>query len=245
MRAVFLILITVTNVFGQLSADVNFEMARRQPVGFSHVPFLVLRFNPSEMLGYNNTYQVGAELAPPFGKFSYVFDYGFGKGKNNLNKYVKQMQPDNKNREFRGELRAYFSDWFPFYALDKKPFGRYYALEYINGKYERNLGVPVLGMEIPANQIPEWLNEATIEQTHVAHIKFGRHIHLNRHLFLDLYGGVGAGMSQFKDAEGEIIDYELYNPVGLGFLPHKYYRHPGKKKYFFSKTFGVRIAVPL
>lgn len=249
MRVIILFLLTTYSLSAQMSAAESvFEtraVNRKTPVTFTHVPFLLLRVNPTALLGYNNTFQFGAEIAPPIGKLSFAFDYGTGKGKNNLNPQVRALQPDNRNKELRGEIRAYFSDWFPFYALDKKPFGRYYALEYINGTYDRTLGVPIGSGGVNSDEGIAGIYRSTQEKTHVVHLKFGRHIHLHRHLFLDVYGGIGAGKSAFT-AEGEEIEKgRLDNPAELGFLSDKRYENPKSKQYFFSKTLGVRIVVPI
>lgn len=238
-----------TAAFGQMKASAPFEMERRRPVSFTHVPILLLRVNPTALLGYNNTYQFGVEIAPPIGKLSFAFDYGTGKGKNNFNKYVREVQSNNKNKEFRGEIKAYFSDWYPFYALDKKPFGRYYSLEYINGKYNRDFGVPIACANLPNTTNENPINKilkGTIEKTHVLHLKFGRHIHLHRHLFLDVYGGIGIGKSKIEGDGYEIVGEELYSPVAdLGLLANKMYENPKTDRFFFSKTLGVRIVVPI
>lgn len=246
MRKILILLFAFSSAFGQMTAYSPDVINRRQPVAFSHIPFILLRVNPSAMLGYNNTLEYGVELAPPFGKFSFTFDYGSGKGSWNTNKYVKEFQPDNKNREFKGEIRAYFSDWYPFYALDKKPFGRYYSLEYINGKYERNLGIPVtwVGGMSPEEEL-RWYKGEKTEQTHVLHVKYGKHIHLHKHLFLDVYGGLGMGLSLFSDKDGESIEGEFYSPVKLSYLSNRMYEKPKSNKYFFSKTLGLRIVVPI
>ncbi|WP_367915187.1 hypothetical protein [Leadbetterella sp. DM7] len=249
MRFLILFLITSCSVSAQGLVSESFfeanEVNRKNLVTFTHVPFLLLRVNPSQWLGYNNTFQFGAEVAPPVGKLSFAFDYGTGKGKNNLNKQVRAFQPDNRNKELRGEIRAYFSDWFPFYALDKKPFGRYYALEYVNGTYDRNLGIPAGGAAVNGDNALSWM-QSTREKTHVVHVKFGRHIHLHRHLFLDVYGGIGAGKSTFTLADGTPLEKgRLYNPAEMDFWSHKRYESPKTKQYFFSKTLGVRIVVPI
>lgn len=250
MKVIILFLLTSYGLSAQMALSESIfeveKVSRETPVSFTHVPFLLLRVNPSALLGYNNTFQFGAEIAPPIGKLSFAFDYGTGKGKNSLNRQVRALQPDNRNKELRGEIRAYFSDWFPFYALDKKPFGRYYALEYINGTYDRNLGVPIGGGGL-ISSIGDiaWLYRPTQEKTHVLHVKFGRHIHLHRHLFLDVYGGVGAGKSTFTSEGAEVEEGRLYNPAEIGFLSHNRYKGPKSKQYFFSKTLGVRIVVPI
>lgn len=247
MRNIFVFLLSISTAMAQMSASSQEMLSRKGPVQFTHVPFLLLRVNPSQMFGYNNTYQFGAEIAPPVGKLSFAFDYGIGKGKQNINRQVKALQPDNKNKEFRGEIRAYFSDWFPFYALDKKPFGRYYALEYVNGTYERTLGVPLPEgpIELVTGGSLAFADKPTVEKTHVVHLKFGRHIHLHRHLFLDVYGGLGVGKSNISGVGYDIVGDELYNPAELNFLSNKMYENPKTKRYFFSKTFGVRIVVPI
>lgn len=249
MKAIILFLITSYGVSAQTAFSESVfeaqEVSREKPVTFTHVPFLLLRVNPSAWLGYNNTFQFGAEVAPPVGKLSFAFDYGTGKGKSSLNRQVRELQPDNRNKELRGEIRAYFSDWFPFYALDKKPFGRYYALEYINGTYDRNLGIPFAGLPAGSDGDVAGIYRSTREKTHVLHVKFGRHIHLHRHLFLDVYGGIGAGKSTFTSDGSEIEGDRLYNPAELGILSHKRYKSPKPKQYFFSKTLGVRIVVPI
>lgn len=241
MRIFIFLLFSISCAQAQLSSSVH-EVERRNPVTFTHVPFLLLRVNPSALLGYNNTFQFGAEIAPPIGKLSFAFDYGVGSGKWNLNKQVREFQKDNKNKEFRGEVRAYFSDWFPFYALDKKPFGRYYALEYVNGTYDRTLGVPAAPGLIDEQKF--FTLQETQEKRHVLHVKFGRHIHLHRHLFLDVYGGLGAGKSSFTAGESK-LEGSLYNPVSLAFPADKSYEKPKGSRYFFSKTFGVRLVFPI
>ncbi|MFS0491006.1 hypothetical protein [Leadbetterella byssophila] len=241
MRKLILLLLTCSSVHAQWQASSQ-EYQRNKIVSFTHIPVLLLRVNPTTLLGYNNTLQVGAEIAPPFGKLSFAFDYGFGSGKYNINKFVRQDQGENKNRELKGEIRAYFSDWFPFYALDKKPFGRYYALEYINGTYDRILGTSGPSYGIPEDQ---WFTmHETQEKRHVVHLKFGRHIHLHRHFFLDVYGGVGAGHSSFKVGEDK-VEGDMYNPVKLAFPADKSYGSPKGSRFFFSKTFGVRCVFPI
>ncbi|MCP9770271.1 hypothetical protein EGI22_20390 [Lacihabitans sp. LS3-19] len=219
-------------------------IASRDPVKFTHIPFLLLRFNPTALFGYNNTLQYGAELAPPFGKFSFSFDYGKGKGSGNFNKYVKKNQAENLNKEFRGEIKMYFSDWFPFYALDKKPFGRYYSIEYVQGQYDRtvDMATGVGGTTLPS--FAKFENVAYTEKTQAVHLKFGKHIHLHKHLFLDAYAGLGMGKYTSIDAAASTDDLENV-PLHFGFLSNKSLRQPGTKGLYFSKTAGIRIAIPL
>jgi len=216
----------------------------KKPVQFTHIPFLLLRFNPTALMGYNNTIQYGAELAPPFGKFSFSFDYGKGKGSQNLNKYVRKNQAENVNTEFRGEIKMYFSDWYPFAGLDKKPFGRYYSLEYIQGKYDRMVE---MASGIGGEQLPAFAKFDIVpytEKTQIVHFKFGKHIHLHKHLFLDAYAGLGLGKYTTMDDTTDPDEMEVV-PLHFGFLSNRTIRQPGTKGVFFSKTAGIRIAVPL
>jgi hypothetical protein len=218
--------------------------ASRDPVRFTHIPILLLRINPTTLFGYNNTLQYGVEIAPPVGKFSFSFDYGKGKGSNNFNKYVKKNQAENLNKEFRGEIKMYFSDWFPFFAFDKKPFGRYYSFEYVQGQYDRSvdMAIGIGGATLPS--FAKFKNVAYTEKTQVMHLKFGKHIHLNKHLFLDTYAGLGLGKYTSIDTISSVDDLETI-PLHFGFLSNKKLRKPGTKGLYFSKTAGIRIAIPL
>jgi hypothetical protein len=196
MKTFFKILVLNLLFINSMAQLYNIEtkpLFNKKPVQFTHIPFLLLRFNPTAMVGYNNTIQYGAELAPPFGKFSFSFDYGKGKGSQNLNKYVRKNQSENINTEYRGEIKMYFSDWYPFAGLDKKPFGRYYSVEYIQGKYDRTVE---MATGIGGTQLPSYAKFDMVpytEKTQTVHIKFGKHIHLHKHLFLDAYAGLGLG----------------------------------------------------
>ena len=248
MRKVFKIFffIGVTGIVqAQMAALEPLEpIASRDPIRFTHIPFLLLRINPSTLFGYNNTMQFGVEIAPPIGKFSFSFDYGKGKGSENFNKYVKKNQAENLNKEFRGEMKMYFSDWFPFFAYDKKPFGRYYSLEYVQGQYDRSVD---MAMGIGGTTLPSFAkfkNVSYTEKTQVIHLKFGKHIHLHRHLFLDAYAGFGLGKYTSINNANSMDDLEKV-PLHFDFLSNMRMRQPGTKGLYFSKTAGIRIAIPL
>ena len=235
------------SVFAQkASIETESEAKSRNPVQFTHIPFLLLRFNPTQAFGLNNTIQYGVELAPPFGKFSFCFDYGKGKGSQNFTKYIKKNQAENQNKEIRGEIRMYFSDWYPFYALDKKPFGRYYAIEYVNGQYDRNveMATGIGGTTLPS--FAKFDNVSYTEKTQAINFKFGRHIHLHKHLFLDVYAGLGAGKYVVSDSGTNDLNTENMSvPLHFGFLSNQTLRPLNSDGFYFSKTAGVKIVVPL
>jgi hypothetical protein len=216
------------------------DKAVKKSISFSHQPFLLLKITPTAFFGYNNTFQYGAEIAPPFGKFSFGLDYGKGTGKQNFNKTVRKQFADNKNTVIRGEIRMYFSDWYPFYALDKKPFGRYYAVEYVNTKHERNRSLVNTqgGGQVPNDLI------MFKETTQAINLKFGRHIHLSKFLFLDVFAGLGIGKYIANDTEAP-TDITNIVPLKLKYFGKNSVRNPNTKGLFFSKTAGLRLALPI
>ncbi len=234
--------------FGQKAVN-NFSDSEistfKDPVSFSHAPFLLLKINPSNVIGINNTIGYGIELAPPIGKFSFSFDYGIGKGSWNPNKFIRKNQSENNNTVIRGEIRTYFSDWYPFYALDKKPFGRYYALEYVQAKYERNLE---MATGIGGNQLPSYVtfNEVIFrENTRTVHIKIGKHIHISRFLFIDIFAGIGIGHFTVSTLDSLISKESDQIPLHFSFLSNQIVREPNTNGWYFSTTSGFRIALPL
>ena len=242
----FLCLIGI-NAFSQKNAGIDLdEQATLKNVEFTHVPFLLLRFNPTTLFGFNNTLQYGAELAPPFGRFSFSFDYGKGTGKGNFNKDIKNTMPLNQNIEYRGEIKMYFSDWYPFYALDKKPFGRYYSIEYVKGIYDRAMDAFV---GLGGNNLPSYatITGITFQETRQSvNLKFGKHFQIHKHLFLDGY--IGAGLGKYNVSETVFTDEDLdpEAPVlHFGYLTNKEIRQPNTSGWYFSKTAGIRIVVPL
>lgn len=247
---IFRILIVLTLVsitsFSQKNAGIEevdvTEKTLRDPVTFTHVPFLLLKITPSAMLGYNNVFQYGGEIVPPFGKFSFSFDYGKGKGSQNASKYIRQNQSGNQNKMIRGEIRMYFSDWYPFYALDKKPFGRYYAIEYAQSQSDKDLQMAtgVGGAFLPS--FAKFNQVKYSEKTQAIHLKIGKHIHLHRYLFLDVFAGAGIG--KFSSDAPQDLEADSM-PLHYSFLTNKNLRNPGTSGYYLSTTAGFRLALPL
>jgi hypothetical protein len=247
-RAFRLLLILFSiNVFGQ-NLDLGFQLEEskslKKPISFSHVPFLLLKINPSNVFGINNHLAYGIELAPPFGKFSFAFDYGVGKGSWNPNRFLRSSSLENKNTVYRGEVRMYFSDWFPFYALDKKPFGRYYAIEYVQSKFERNME---MASGVGGNQLPSFAQFRKVnftENNQAINLKIGKHIHLSRFLFLDVFAGIG--IAKFEVAENDgIATNSSTIPLHFSFLSNKKIREPNTNGLYFNTVSGIRLALPL
>ena len=67
---------------------------------------------------------------------------------------------------------------------------------------------------------------------------------MHKHLFLDAYAGLGLGKYTSIDETTDPDEMEVV-PLHFGFLSNKSLRQPGTKGWFFSKTAGIRIAVPL
>ena len=227
--------------YGQFSSHTNFtteeSAVRKKPLSFTHQPFLLLKITPTAILGRDNVFQYGAELAPPFGKFSFGFDYGKGKGNWSLNKEQKAAHPEQTTQILRGEIRTYFSDWYPFYALDKKPFGRYYAIEYVDRKlsYDYNPSIRLYG----GGSIPSLTFTPVTGHEQALHVKFGKHFLISRWFFIDGFAGIGVGRFDYA-AENLLGESE---PVAFSFT--KPVRNGDTKGYFLSKTAGVRLCLPL
>ncbi|MGR3809131.1 hypothetical protein [Jiulongibacter sp. NS-SX5] len=210
---------------------------RKKPLKFTHQPFLLLKVTPTALLGRDNVFQYGVELAPPFGKFSFGFDYGKGKSSWSLDKEHKALFPDQETKIIRGEIRGYFSDWYPFYALDKKPFGRYYALEYAQKdiSYTYRPDVILYG----GNTLPSLteLDVATVERA--IHVKFGNHFLISKWFFIDTFAGIGVGQYVTQTPDSEV---ELQN---IGFTTNRPPRINNTKGLFLSKTAGIRLCLPI
>jgi hypothetical protein len=142
----------------------------------------------------------------------------------------------------------YFSDWFPFYALDKKPFGRYYAIEYvhktINSSQTFDTGYKVYSFDVPSN-IPfiesQPLEAETFEQA--INLKIGKHFHLTSFLFVDAFAGLGVGWGNTTPM------IETFN-VDEDYITQKFaFKQPnrelGSKGLFLSKTAGLRLCLVL
>lgn len=222
--------------FGSADVSENSTVAR-DPVSFSHQPVLLLKFTPTALIGRDNVWQVGAELAPPFGKFSFNFDYGKGKGSSSWNKSQKANHPEQKTSIFRGEIRGYFSDWYPFYALDKKPFGRYYALEFVqkNLEYESNPEVLLYtGATIPGKK-----NYHVKGVERALNLKFGKHFIVNRFFFVDAFVGIGLGQYSNSPTDAEVEQEKQ------AFTTKPPVREFNYKGLFLSKTAGIRLCLAL
>ncbi|MFT5886723.1 MAG: hypothetical protein ACI9IP_003191 [Arcticibacterium sp.] len=218
-------------------ADSQFEINRKKPVSFSYQPFILLKVTPTAVFGRDNVLQYGVELAPPFGKFSFGFDYGKGKSSWSFDKGQKLYHPDQETKIIRGEIRGYFSDWYPFYALDKKPFGRYYALEYV----QKDLTYgdrPIIDLYADT-KVPGTgpYNVTYLERA--LHVKFGNHFIVARWFFIDAFAGIGVGIYNSKQSDLEIA--QVKNPFTFGKPPRDF----TSKGLFLSKTAGVRFAVPI
>ncbi|NBA87414.1 hypothetical protein GVN16_16690 [Emticicia sp. CRIBPO] len=218
--------------------------AARKPASFSHVPFLVLKITPTAVFGQDNVLQYGAEIAPPFGKLSFAFDYGKGKGSWNLNKYIRQNQAENTTTIYRGEIRGYFSDWYPFYSMDKKPFGRYYALEFVHKDMNRTRNVATASGGTSLPDYAQFDKVETKEKEQALHIKFGKVIIINRFLFVDVYAGVGAGMYKSTSLNPDPSE-EKKVILHSGFMSNRKTREPDSKGFFFSPTAGIKLALPI
>lgn len=244
----FTLIIFSKFVFGQ-NAELDFEndkTLRKNPVTFTHQPILLLKVTPTALFANDNVLQFGGEIAPPFGKFSFNFDYGIGKGKWSLNKNVKENLTDTETTLWRAEIRTYFSDWFPFYALDKKPFGRYYALEVLNKTLSRTQPV---GIGSNGNSLPNFVKfgNVPVELTEQAiHVKFGKHFIVNRFFFVDAFVGIGPGRYEVNATEPIAISAEtneeiLFNRFGVKNRNWKI----DSKGLFLSRTAGIRLCLAL
>jgi hypothetical protein len=213
--------------------------APRDPVQFTHQPFLLLRLSPLSLFRYDNIFQYGLEFAPPIGKFSFVFDYGKGKGSKSLNKDVKRNYKENKSTVYRGEVRMYFSDWYPFYAMDKKPFGRYYSLEFTQSKFERTLHADL------AQALQYNVNDLTpyTEDRQDLRVKVGKHFHIHKHLFIDLNAGIGLAKYKTSNLDSEVTSELLSKKIGR--FSKNYVHGPNEKGIRFSSVIGVNVVVPL
>jgi len=206
---------------------------KREQISFTHQPILLLKFTPLPLFSTENAFQIGAEFAPTFGKLSINFDYGLGKGKLNVDKYIRKNMPDMKTQYFRYEIRGYFSDWYPFYAFDKKPFGRYWALEYAQKKINRQEvnAVAIGAASLPNYAIFEKTNVLQTEQ--ILNIKWGKNFRINRHFFIDAY--LGAGVRKYKvSSENDLI-------LHSGFLSKWKFWEVGSKSLLPNATAGFRL----
>jgi hypothetical protein len=239
LLSLFLFLAVILSAEAQFMSQTadEYETSRKKPVSFSHQPFLLLKITPSAFIGRDNVFQYGVELAPPFGKFSFGFDYGRGKGSKSFNKKQKTNHPEQETRILRGEIRGYFSDWYPFYALDKKPFGRYYALEYVQKDIKYG-GTPIIDL-YGGTQV-EGLGPVDVNYVERAlHVKFGNHFIITQFFFIDAYAGIGIG--KYSGTQTTYDLEQVKNKFAFGKPP----RDLTSKGLFLSKTAGVRLCLPI
>lgn len=243
---IFPLLLLPKFTFGQ-NAELDFEKnetLRKDPVTFTHQPILLLKVTPTALLANDNVLQFGGEIAPPFGKFSFNFDYGIGKGTQSLNSYVRNNLSDTETTLWRAEIRTYFSDWFPFYALDKKPFGRYYALELMNKTLTRTQPV---GIGSNGNSLPNFIKfgAVPVELTEQAiHIKFGKHFIVNRFFFIDAFVGIGPGryeLNGVQEIDPDSNETVVFNRFKSGNRDWEI----DSKGLFLSRTAGIRLCLAL
>ncbi len=207
------------------------------PPQFGHQPFLVVKLSPQYLFAQDNVFMFGAELAPPFGKFSFAADYGVGKGSWNYNKDVRTFFADQKTKIIRGELRAYFSDLFYFYSLDMKPLGRYYSIEYTKKDVTmtRQIGVSNNESFFEVKDLPiqqaEWM----------ANLKFGKNWLISRWFMIDTHFGIGVRHYDVKTTDDNIdtqtITRYLINKEKRNWLPNE-------KGLLPSFTAGFRLCLP-
>jgi hypothetical protein len=243
LKIVIVILCINLSVFAQYVSVADVENSEkkvaRDPVSFTHQPFLLFRFSPLSAFRYDNILQYGVEIAPPIGKFSFVFDYGKGNGSWAFRKDVKKNFKENASKVYRGEVRFYFSDWYPFYSLDKKPFGRYYSLEYTQSNFDRILRADL------ADALKYNVNDLTpyTEKRQDLRVKVGKHFHINRHLFIDL--NVGLGIARYTTTTLESTFITDLKSDKIGRFGKNYVHGPNQKGFRMSSGIGVNLVVPL
>lgn len=244
----FFLLAQLTIAQGNSSVDEVKDISR-DPVQFTHQPFLLLKITPTSFFEGDRNFRYGVEIAPPFGKFSFSFDYGKGKDRGISRKPEKFGDYERSSTQYRGEIRMYFSDWYPFYALDKKPFGRYYAIEYVHKTITRNEQVNTAYNTYPF-ELPVRTPFLTYDPFQVntleraINLKFGKHFHITRFLFIDAFAGLGIGLSQSTTDNFTIpedSDFEAQNKWTFGFPS----RSVLENNIFLSKTAGLRLALVL
>ena len=212
----------------------------REPISFNHQPLLLLKFSPLGMFAHDNMFLMGAELAPPFGKFSFNFDYGIGSGKWNTHKLIRHNMPDMKTEMYKGEIRGYFSDWYPFYALDRKPFGRYWALEYGTKKVTKSPEVAVGNSDLM--QYAQYIKVPMIQKEDVLNLKFGRHFLVKKYFFIDVY--VGAGVRRYKVTATD-PNFDASQAIYFSIINKWKNWLPGDKGFLPNACGGFRLCLPL
>jgi hypothetical protein len=214
----------------------------RKPFNFTHQPILLLKITPTSLFETDNVFQYGAELAPPFGKFSFNFDYGKGRGSKSFNKTIKELQSDKLTTIMRGEIRMYFSDWYPFYALDKKPFGRYYSIEFMQKSIQKS---EMYAYGMGAVDLPNYFQfqkTNLVQKNQAIHAKIGKHFKINKYFFIDGFAGLGIGRYELKSDQPEITPAQYFH---TGIFTNKKIIEPNTKGRYFSKAAGFRLVLPI
>jgi hypothetical protein len=232
-KLILIFVLVSMNVFSQLRKEYSTPK-------FAYPPILLLKINPTPAFEVDNMFMFGGELSPPIGKFSFNFDYGIGRGKNNVRKVIRDNFADDKINEMRFEMRAYFSDWYFFNQFDMKPFGRYYAFEY-GRKNVESFPEVIIFRGTPDNPRYYEFQKTNItrkEQSFI--IKFGRNFIFSRWFMLDVYGGVGAVKYEVtgdESLENQILFYNVTRSKN-NWLPNE-------KGWSPKFTVGVRGVLPL
>lgn len=225
-----------------LITNIGFAQLRREysTPKFGYPPILLLKVNPVPAFEPDNMFMFGGELSPPIGKFTFNFDYGVGKGKNNVRSIIRNNLPDDKFKEMRYEVRTYFSDWFFFNQFDMKPFGRYYAFEYGDKNVQSFPEIIVYKGTADNPNYYEFQKTKIARREQTFTLKFGRNFIFSRWFMLDVYGGVGALKYQVTGEEANTEQISFYNVS-----KSKHNWQPGDKGWLPRFTVGMRGVLPL
>lgn len=223
----------------QTKTSFNPKKRDRKRFSISHQPFLVLTASPLNAFDFNNNFMVGAELAPP-GKFSLQADYGTGNGTMNINKIVREQISDMKTTIMRGELKAYFSDWHYFSNLDRKPLGRYWAIEFAKKNVDMSREAVIGRVHVSDEYAYYEIVKMPIKQNEqVLNLKLGTHLLLQRFVIFDLYGGIG--LRKYKVSSSTKEQNVLYYPVSTKYKNWL----PNEKGILPNLCAGFRICLAL
>jgi hypothetical protein len=228
--------------FFMLISYENFAQKRADQPDFEidHQPFLVLTATPAKIFDIHNNFMLGAELAPPFGKFSLQADYGFGSRAFNVHSGVRKNYSALQTNIIRGELRTYQSDWFYFSDLDRKPLGRYFAIEYAKKDVAatRSAFVQNTSANYDSNGFYKLDDDKYTQNETLINLKYGKHFLLKRFLVFDVY--VGGGIRRYN-----VKNVNLTQKTGAfaGYLGWGDWL-PNGKKILPNGTFGFRICAP-
>ena len=234
MKKIGLFLFISSAIFAQNSGDKpDFEI--------NHQPFLVITASPIEIFNIHNTFMIGAELAPPFGKFSLQADYGVGSRGFNIHPGIRNNFSSLQTNIWRGELRTYQSDWFYFSDLDRKPLGRYFALEYANKDISatRESFIQQPSTKFITQGSYKLDNAKYTQNETLVNLKYGKHFLFKRFLVFDVYGGFGIRKYKVIGVDSKTVFGAYSGYWGIGdWLPNS-------KGFLPNATFGFRVCVPL